>query len=116
MSPWIYVAALAACALGACVRYAVAVLIHGPWATVVANVFGSVAAGAVAGLAASGDRPELLLVVGAGFAGGLSTFSALALDASTLWREGDRPQALTYCAVTLVTGVAAAAVGWQVGS
>lgn len=116
MSPWVYAAALAACAAGACLRYAFALFAAAPWATLAANVVGSAALGATAALAAAGDRPELLLVAGAGFAGGLTTFSALALDAATLWRDGRRPLALSYCALTLVTGVAAAALGWQVAS
>lgn len=116
MSPWVYAAALAACAAGACLRYAFALVIRGPWSTLAANVTGSAALGAFAGLAVASDRPELLLVAGAGFAGGLTTFSALALDAATLWRGASKPLTLSYCALTLVAGVAAAALGWQVVS
>jgi len=113
-------------ALGACLRYA-AEVVHArvragrvargelradhvglPWATLVVNVVGSAVLGAVArgGLA---EWPTALL--GAGLAGGLTTFSTFAVDVVRLARTAGR-LAAGYVALTVVLGVAAAAAGY----
>lgn len=108
--------AVVACGLGALTRYAISQLgaqSRWPWPTLAANVLGSALLGAVAAAVLVADAPAgWLLVLGGGFAGGLSTVSTLAVDVLLLWREGERLSAVTYVALTLATGFAAAAAGW----
>ncbi|MFW7413686.1 fluoride efflux transporter FluC [Demequina sp. SO4-18] len=116
MTPALFVAAIVGCGVGATLRYLVSRLDrHGvfPWPTIVSNLLGSVLMGAVAAAVIEGDaHPGWLLVLGGGVAGGLSTFSTLAVDAVLLWRER-RPRAvIAYLVATLGAGIAAAAAGW----
>jgi CrcB protein len=63
--------------------------------------------------AVNGGAPEWVLVVlGVGLAGGLTTFSSLALDAVNLWAGGRRRACVGYLAVTMAAGVTAAWLGW----
>ncbi|MFW2513096.1 fluoride efflux transporter FluC [Demequina sp. SO4-13] len=116
MTPALFIAAMIGCGAGATLRYAISRLDRRgafPWPTIVSNVIGSALLGAVAAAVIdAGADTGWLLVLGGGVAGGLSTFSTLAVDAVVLWRER-RPRAvIAYLAVTLVVGVAAAATGW----
>ena len=116
MSAWAYTAAILACGVGAAGRYALGLARrphHYPWPTVVANVVGCAVLGAAAA-AVHGGAPEwVLLVVGAGLAGGITTFSSLALDAVTLWGGGRRLAATGYLAGTFAGGLVAAGLGWS---
>lgn len=120
MTPGLAVLAVVACGLGAVTRHALlqwGAHCRWPWPTVAANVLGSAVIGVVAAaVLVTGAPVGWLLVVGGGFAGGLSTVSTLAVDALVLWRDGDRRRAVTYVAVTLVTGIGAAAVGWSMAA
>jgi CrcB protein len=116
VSAWAYVAAIVACGLGAAGRYALGLLRRPnalPWPTLAANIVGSCVLGAAAGAVHAGAADWVLLVAGTGLAGGITTFSALALDAVTLWGQARRRAAVGYLAVTMVTGVAAAWLGWM---
>lgn len=108
--------AVLACGLGALTRYGLYQLApdaRWPWPTVVANLIGSGVLGAVAAAVVVADAPAgWLLVLGGGFAGGLSTVSTLSVDALVLWRNGSRRDAATYVVVTLAAGFSAAAAGW----
>jgi fluoride exporter len=66
-------------ALGATARYALGHLLDRrvPWGTVLVNVVGSFLLGVVSGLALSGESPAL---VGVGFCGALTTYSAFAVQ------------------------------------
>ena len=116
MTPALAALAVVACGLGALARYGINQCGAGsrwPWPTVVANVLGSAVVGAVAAAVLIADAPAgWLLVLGGGFAGGLSTVSTLAVDALMLWRDGHRRGAAAYVALTLATGFGAAAAGW----
>lgn len=121
MTPVLAILAVTAAGLGALVRYLLAQWsIHrsptpgsSPRATVLANLLGSGTAGAAVAAVMVADAPAgWLLVLGGGFAGGLSTFSTLAVDVLMLWRAGRRRQTFTYVVVTLTTGIGAAAAGW----
>ncbi len=84
-----------------------------PWGTVLANTCGSFVAGAVLAAVMIADAPVgWLLVLGGGFAGGLSTFSTLAVDVLMVWRSSRVRGTLTYVGATFATGLAAAAAGW----
>lgn len=114
MSPWEYAAAMVGCGVGASMRYLLGRIDHPwsfPWPTVVANALGSILLGVAARLVAV-DGAWVALVIGTGVAGGLTTFSSLAVDALVLWRDGRRAHAAEYLALTLAVGVAGAAAGW----
>ncbi|WP_159448735.1 CrcB family protein [Demequina sp. NBRC 110053] len=115
MSAGVWAAAILACGLGATLRYLLARLDPEgafPWPTVVANALGSMILGCVAAAVAHGASPAALVIVGSGFAGGLTTFSTLAVDAVTLLREGRLGASGAYLAATLAVGLAGAGIGW----
>lgn len=79
-----------------------------PWGALpgimVANVAGSAALGTLLALV---DSPELLLLLGTGLCGALTTWSTLAVQTTELARE--RPaRAAAYLALTLLLGLGAA--------
>jgi CrcB protein len=85
-----------------------------PVSTVVVNVLGSALLGLVAGLAARGAVPPLALAgLGAGVAGGLTTFSTFALDVVTLARTRGAGAATAYVTVSVVLGVLAAVTAYR---
>ncbi|WP_306839667.1 fluoride efflux transporter FluC [Catenuloplanes nepalensis] len=92
-------------ALGAAARYAVAVAWPGPWTTVVINVAGCLAIGAV--LARIADRPLLRPFVATGVLGGFTTFSTFAMQSLEL---GDP----VYVGVTVAGSLGAAWLGQRI--
>ena len=79
-----------------------------PWPTLAVNVSGAFALGCLAG---SGVSRPVATVVGTGFLGAYTTFSAFTREAHTLAATDDRRAALTYVTLSVTTGVAAAAAG-----
>lgn len=96
-----------------------------PWATLAVNIVGSFILGLVLGWSAqveevsSGDRAEsartLELIIGIGFAGGLTTFSTFSWESWNLIREGRNRGMLAYAALTIVLGLVAVVLGTAVG-
>lgn len=87
-----------------------------PVATLAVNVVGSALLGLVAALALGGHLdPVVTTALGAGVAGGLTTFSTFALEVVTLVRAGRPAAAAAYVLATLALGVAAAATAFQIG-
>jgi CrcB protein len=96
-----------------------------PWATLAVNVIGSVIlgfmlgwsqqveAGSPAGQAETARTLEL--IVGVGFAGGLTTFSTFSWESWSLIREGRGRGMLAYAALTVGFGLAAVALGVAMG-
>ena len=84
-----------------------------PWATLFANVLGSMAMGLLAGWLArhseGGDQVRLLL--GVGLLGGFTTFSSFSLEMMLLIERGQLALALTYAGISLAAGLAALYVG-----
>ena len=117
MSALTFACAMAGCGAGAVLRFWLGTLRrphHLPWPTLVANVLGTALLGAGAALADGGHiSPAAAIIVGGGVAGGLTTFSTLAVEAVVLWRSS-RVRAVAYLAVTGAAGVAAGFLGWFV--
>lgn len=78
----------------------------------VANVVGSFVLGLLAGGVAEG---QALVVLGTGFCGTLTTWSAFAHGVATDLRDGRRGEAAVHLTVSLALGLAAAAVGLRLG-
>jgi CrcB protein len=79
-----------------------------PWATLVANVAGSLLRGWLVTTVAAGRwRP----LVGTGFCGALTTFSGFQLQLVELADSGHAALAAVYLAVSIAAGLAAAALG-----
>ena len=95
--------------VGAPLRFALGRRFDGdlPWGTLAANVAASFLLGLCVGWAVDGAA---LALVGAGFCGGMSTYSAFAVQTRDLGRSGGT----TYAALTLGLGLAAASVGYVV--
>jgi CrcB protein len=77
-------------------------------------VVGSAVLGVVAALALQGTLDAGWgTVLGAGFAGGLTTFSTFSLDVVELWRQHRTLRAVLDVAAHLVLGVGAAVAGFH---
>ncbi|MEA2972985.1 MAG: fluoride exporter [Actinomycetota bacterium] len=118
-----WVAFVVAGAVGAVARYAV----HGwfleragadrPWGTFAVNVSGSFVLGVLTGLALHHGLPETSRVVlGAGFCGAFTTFSAFTVDTVRLLEDGAGRAAVANVVGTVVVGVGAAAAGLALAS
>lgn len=85
-----------------------------PWATLAANVIGSLAMGLLAGwLARHGSThgEQLRLLLGVGLLGGFTTFSAFSLELMLLIERGQAATALTYAGVSVLAGLVALYLG-----
>jgi CrcB protein len=96
-----------------------------PWATLAVNVVGSLVLGfllAFTAVAVTGSGPGAesaetwRLVVGTGFAGGLTTFSTFSLESFLLLREGRPRGAVAYAALTVGLGMTAVILGEWLGA
>lgn len=97
-------------AVGASLRYLVGrrlATTRFPWATLLVNVGGCLLLGAVSASPVAWVRTGL----GTGLAGALTTYSAYALDAVLLDRNGHRRRAAWSLAANLALGIAGFALG-----
>ncbi|BCJ65514.1 fluoride efflux transporter FluC [Polymorphospora rubra] len=113
---------LAGGALGAVCRFLVDAAVTSrlpagrPWGTFVVNVAGSALLGLAAG-AGSGLPGWIGPLVGTGFCGALTTYSAFAYETVGLAADRhSRRRAAGYVVATLVVGLGAAALGWLAGA
>ncbi len=106
--------------LGALVRYATDRLLQSrlamvfPWGTFTVNMTGS----AVLGVVAGGVPPSsswVVLLVGTGFCGALTTFSAFSLETVLLVEDAALFSASLNVLVSLVGGLACVGGGYQLG-
>ncbi|MDQ1685758.1 MAG: fluoride exporter [Frankiaceae bacterium] len=84
-----------------------------PWSTLWVNTAGAFVLGVVVVLAARGPR-ALRPLVGTGFCGGLTTFSALVVAADRLAAHGHAGTAIAYLVASTAAGLAAAWLGFAV--
>ncbi len=86
-----------------------------PWGTFTANVIASLALGAVAGLA--GHLPAAAAaVIGTGFCGALSTYSAFGFQTMRLTQTGRQRVVAAYVGASLGAGIGVGALGWWAAS
>ena len=110
-------------AVGACLRYAIVLLVGRenqgfPYATLIANVLGCVAIGILLFLI---DQREFLnahwrVFVVTGILGSLTTFSTFSYESYSLWMSGERSLAVAAVSANVVVGIAAVACGWTAAS
>ena len=96
-----------------------------PWATLAVNIVGSLILGLMLGWSeqvATGPSAQqaesartLEIIIGIGFAGGLTTFSTFSWESWSLIREGRTRGMLAYAAMTVGLGLAALALGMAMG-
>jgi CrcB protein len=105
-------------AVGAPARYLTDVTVqrwHGtsfPWGTWTVNVVGSF----IFGVVAAAGPGWVVTLAGTGFCGALTTFSTFGYETVRLAEEGQRPTAMWNVIASLAAGLAAAALGWALGS
>lgn len=119
MSVAAWIALTAAGGAGSLTRYAVdravAVRAHErfPYGILLVNLLGAFALGL---LTAADERTDLLWVAEVGFLGAFTTFSTWMLDTHRLLEDGRGRAAAANVAVSLVLGLAAAALGRAAGA
>jgi CrcB protein len=105
-------------AVGAPTRYLTDVLVQRlhatafPWGTWTVNVVGSFILGTVAGAGSTWT----MTLVGTGFCGALTTYSTFGYETVRLSEEGETGTAVWNVVGSLGAGLAAATLGWLVGS
>jgi fluoride exporter len=83
-----------------------------PWGTLCVNVIGSLVLGFVAGLASNQQVPEqVMLTLGTGFCGALTTYSTFSYETLRLYEDGARLYAAANIVLTLAAGLGAALAG-----
>ena len=104
---------------GTAARYAMTLMVpsrHGwPVATLSVNLIGAFVLGllleALARRPDEGVRQRLRLVVGTGFCGAFTTYSALAVEIDLLLRTGQATTAIAYAVTTVVAGFLVCTLG-----
>jgi CrcB protein len=91
-----------------------------PLGTLAVNVAGAFVLGALLTVLAlrgddTGRRREARLLLGTGFLGGFTTYSALAVETQTLLRDGHVAVGLAYALVSVAAGLVAALIGVTAG-
>ncbi|MBP3227781.1 MAG: fluoride efflux transporter CrcB [Bacteroidaceae bacterium] len=88
-----------------------------PWATLAANLLGSLLIGLVGGLAlrAEGLSASLILLLTTGFCGGFTTFSTFSKESFALLQAGCYGLLISYLLASLAGGLAAVALGVWMG-
>ena len=101
-------------ALGAAARFWVAHHLDGrtPWGTLLVNVAGSFVLGLVVGASVSADALALL---GTGFCGGLTTYSAFSVQTRDQARRRHVGAGAAYAGATIVLALAACGLGFWLG-
>lgn len=110
--------------LGATTRYGVKQWVvdpSWPWATWLVNVTGAFALALLTGWLASrgpdvGRRQSLRLLLGTGFLGAFTTYSALAVETERMLADGRALTALAYALSTALVGLAASILGLRTAS
>ncbi len=105
--------------VGGLARFGVSVLIPSPsvplvtfpWATLLVNLLGAFAIGAI--MLPSGAEHATRLLVVVGFLGAFTTLSTYSLETVDLWRTGHQGLAVTNMGLNGIGGPLMAIAGWQ---
>ncbi len=125
LRPWCLAMVWVGGTAGTAARYlisaAVPNAVHVPVGTVGINVVGAFLLGVLVELLArrgedAGRRRLLRLLLGTGFLGGFTTYSALAVDTVSLVRAGSAGHGLGYALLTLLLGGLGSLAGMALGS
>lgn len=88
-----------------------------PWGTLLVNVVGSLVLGLLTGLSDVHRVPDaVMLALGTGFCGALTTYSTFSYETFRLYQSGGRLPAVLNVVISLAAGLAAALIGSAVGS
>lgn len=88
-----------------------------PWGTMLVNVVGSLVLGVLVGLSTGRDVPDaVMLTLGTGLCGALTTYSTFGYETFRLAEDGARVPAMLNAVLSLVVGLGAAALGYAVGA
>jgi len=88
-----------------------------PWGTMTVNIAGSLVLGALTGLAQVHDLPQgVMLALGTGFCGALTTYSTFSHETLRLHQNGARLHATFNVVISLTAGLGAALVGLAIGA
>jgi CrcB protein len=100
-------------AVGAVTRFWVGHHLDGrtPWGTLLVNLAGSFVLGLVVGADAT---PDAVAFLGTGFCGGLTTYSAFAVQTRDQARDRGSVAGAAYAATTVILAVVACALGFAV--
>ena len=85
-----------------------------PWGTLAVNILGGFLMGVLIGtlaLRGGGDQERLRLLLGVGFLGGFTTFSAFSLEVANMIERRDMASAAGYATVSVIASVAAVFAG-----
>lgn len=105
-------------AIGSMLRYAASLVINPknfPYATLAVNITGSFIIGIVFAMSIrqAGLSTNWQLFLATGICGGFTTFSAFTLENMGLLQSGRIGMALTYIALSMLLGIAATFLGYQ---
>ena len=109
-------------AVGAPLRYLTDLLVQSrhdtvfPWGTLTVNAAGSLILGAVAGAASTGAPHWLLVLIGTGFCGALTTFSTFGYETLRLIEDGSWLEAFLNVTASVLIGLVACAGGWTLAA
>lgn len=88
-----------------------------PWGTLTVNVVGSLVLGVLTGATVTDGVPTgLMLALGTGLCGALTTYSTFSYETLRLFEDGARLYATLNVTMSLTLGLGAAALGYAVGS
>jgi CrcB protein len=120
MSIAVPIAVAAGAAVGAPCRYLLDRAVQSrhdqrfPWGTLLINLLGSGVLGMLVGFA-GGVSPAVYAAVGTGWCGAFTTYSTFGYETVQLTRVGLRRRAVGYVGISVLGGLALAAVGVAVG-
>ena len=84
-----------------------------PWGTFAVNILGSLLIGLLVGLFSKGVlSPEMKLLMVTGFCGGFTTFSTFSKEALVMLQAGNIWGFAGYVSVSVIAGIALAALGY----